>query len=185
MSGEETESGADPQLEQLADRLADFGSSDSPTSEEIAAVLDDPARADAMMQLLRERGLDQIGQQPLMIEDHYREGTDLFELRWPIQDPGARLLPFDALDRKTQFFVLFQEWTRRDLEAIAQLNSGETSEAQALYEECVERATQLEVPELLARSYEGLMRVAEKQGDRREALRWVTKASETRKGGLA
>jgi hypothetical protein len=95
----------------------------------------------------------------------------------------AREMPFATLDPKTQFYVLFQEWTMRELDGMMALNSGDTAGAEEVFRECVERSRQLEVPELEARSYEGLMRAAQKRGDRTAELKWLTLASQTRANG--
>ena len=85
-------------------------------------------------------------------------------------------MAFDELDRKTQFFVLFQEWTRRELEGMMLLNSGDADGAETVFDECLERAKQIDVRELEARSYEGFMRVAQRRGDRSAESTWMRKA---------
>ena len=53
-------------------------------------------------------------------------------------------------------------------------------EAEQIFHECAECAEQLQVNELLARSYEGLMRVAQKRGDRDSERQWSQRAVATR-----
>jgi hypothetical protein len=66
---------------------------------------------------------------------------------------------------------------------MSKLNGGAVSEAEAIFNECVERAQQIGVNELLARSYEDLMRVAEMRGDAAQAGEWSGKAEAARRAG--
>jgi hypothetical protein len=118
----------------------------------------------------------------LDISDHYTPGPGTYELRWPLGPNLPLPIPFDELDRKTQFFVLFQEWSRRELEGMMLLNTGDLNGAEAVFEECLGRAKQIDVGELEARSYEGFMRVAQRRGDRGAELAWVRKAATARQG---
>ena len=78
-------------------------------------------------------------------------------------------MPFEALDYKTQFYVLFQEWTRVENEATMARIRGDLGRARTLFEECLARAEQLDVPELKARSHENLASVYEMAGDQQAA----------------
>ncbi len=120
--------------------------------------------SDEVMALLERLGANDGGNRVLNIGDHYRPGTQLYELRWPVA--FALPMPFEALDRPTQFSVLFGEWTRREAEAACTRNQGDNASAQFIYEECLARAQQIEVPELIARSHEGLASVAAKLNQR-------------------
>jgi hypothetical protein len=60
------------------------------------------------------------------------------------------------------------------------LNGGQVDDAEKTFRECVERAQQLDVNELVARSYEGLMRVAQKRGDRAAERQCSEKAATAR-----
>lgn len=125
----------------------------------------DPRWMSIVMEGVNLRGLDQVGSEPLApISDYYVEKPGRFELRWPL--PGHLPLPisFTTLARKTQFFLLFGEWSRREMEGVEYLNRGDLVGATTIFHECLARADQLEVPELRARSYEGLMRVAQRAG---------------------
>lgn len=131
---------------------------------EIMALSPGDPRVERIMGRLSEIGADQ-GPSPVMnIEDYYQEGDQLFTLHWPLAPPTLATLPFpfEALDHKTQFYVLFQEWTRRDLEANTARNAGDLTGAREIFEECLARADQLNITELEARSYEGMASVAEK-----------------------
>jgi hypothetical protein len=148
----------------------------------VTAAMADPAKLDEALAQLKAIGADQVGSgAPLNIADYYTPGSGKYELRWPL-DASLLPIPFDDLDRKTQFFVLFQEWTRRELEGMMLLNSGDLKGAAAVFEECLERASQLQARELEARSYEGFMRVAQRQGDRSAELGWLRKATTARQG---
>lgn len=125
----------------------------------------DPRWMRTVMEGVNLRGLDQIGSEPLApIGDYYIEKPGPFELRWPL--PGHLALPisFTTLARKTQFFLLFGEWSRRETEGVELLNRGDLVGATTIFDECLARADQLDVAELRARSYEGLMRVAQRAG---------------------
>src|ERR1051326_6602871 len=137
-------------LQQLIDQLANSGTMSPELLARVQAAMNDPSQLDEIISVLREMGADQIGSgPPLNIQDFYREGSESFTLRWPI---GVSLpLPFAQLDRKTQFFVLFQEWTRREMEGSMALNAGQLDEAKKIFSECLERAQQIEVGELVAR----------------------------------
>jgi hypothetical protein len=120
--------------------------------------------ADEVVALLQSMGANDSGNKVLNIGDHYRPGKHLYELRWPVA--FVLPMPFDELDRPTQFSVLFGEWTRREMEAAYTRNQGDNAGARAIYEECLARAEQIEVPELIARSHEGLASVAQKTNER-------------------
>jgi hypothetical protein len=168
------------QIEAVLTDLARSGLVDEATVQELLPLARDPARHGELMTRLEELGAMAGPSPPLNIEDFYREGDEKYELRWPLHPsiplPGS----FDALDRKTQFFVLFGEWTRREFEGMSALNSGDVAGARATFEECLDRATAIDVSELVARSYEGLMRVAEKENDVDAAEAWSQKAVEAR-----
>jgi hypothetical protein len=149
--------------------------------EILALPPDDPAAARILARLTEVVG-DQ-GPSPVMnIEDYYQPGEGLYSLIWPLAPATAAVLPlpFESLDRKTQFFVLFQEWTRRESEASMALVSGDADGASAGFEECLARADQLDVAELKARSYDGLRRVAELRGDRDAAQQALSAAMAAR-----
>jgi hypothetical protein len=165
------------QVQNALDSLLEAGTI---TTEQMAAIMqaaDDPEVLDRIIEGLKSAGADQIG--PLLsAEDYYREGAGNFEARWPIQVPLP--CPFEALDRKTRFFVLFQEFTRRELQGVTALSSGDTAGARAIFEECLARARQIEVNELVARSYEDLMRTADRLNDLAAARRYSQAAVNAR-----
>ena len=170
----------DPAMTKLLEQLLSSPDIPAQLKDTVTAAMSDPAKLDDALAQLQALGADQVGSgPPLSIADYYVDGDGLYELRWPLGE--ALPLPFDQLDRKTQFFVLFQEWSRRELEGMMLLNSGDVPGAERIFEECLERATQIEVRELEARSYEGLMRVAERRGERGEAESWLRKATAARR----
>jgi hypothetical protein len=79
--------------------------------------------------------------------------------------------------------VLFQEWSRRELEGLVALTNGDTGVAEGVFLECVDRANQIAVRELAARSYEDLIRVAERRGDLEAQESWSGKAMAARLAG--
>jgi hypothetical protein len=170
------------QLERLIEHFVETGALDPSLVQRLVAI-DDEAAMDRILAKLKALGADEGPSPPLNIADHYRPGTAKYQLQWPLS-PTLRLpVPFDRLDRQTQFYVLFGEWSRRELEANQALCMGDTAGAQAVFEECLARAEQLDVAELKARSYEGLVRVAQKRGDPQAARRWLDAALAARANG--
>lgn len=121
-------------------------------------------QADEVMTALNAMGANDVGSKTLMIEDYYVDGPEPYRQRWPIQFPLP--VPFDELPRNVQFSVLFGEWSRREMEGSYAMMEGRNDDARAAYQECLERAQQIDVKELVARSHEGLARVASKLNDR-------------------
>jgi hypothetical protein len=163
-------------VDALLTSMARDGLLDEATVAELRELARDPARQDELLARLQEIGGAAGPSPPLNIEDFYRAGTERFELRWPLLPSLPLPLPFDELDRKTQFYVLFGEWSRREFEGMSALDRGDVNTAEATFRECLERGEQLGVGELAARSYEGLMRVADKRGDTVAARAWSEKA---------
>jgi len=166
------------ELQSMLQNLIESGNLTKEDAATLMQAANDPAAMELMLSKLKEAGAGDIGSPPLDINQFYRDGTDMFELRWPIQ--ASLPISFDQLDRKTQFFVLFQEWSRRELSGSVALNAGQIEEATSIFEECLARAQQLQVGELVARSYEGLMRVAERISDRKAASKWSKLAMKAR-----
>jgi len=169
------------EVQAALEKLLDTGAI---TRDQVAMIMqaaEDPAVLDQILAQLKAGGADQAGPSPpLNIEDYYQEGDQQFELLWPLR--VSLPCSFEQLDRKTRFFVLFQEWSRRELEGVSMLNAGQTGEAAAVFEECLARARQLNVNELVARSYEDLMRVADRNGDAKAARIYSKAAMEARSG---
>jgi len=139
-----------------------------------------PDQIQAMQGDLVEMGAGQAPSPPLDIREHYHPSDGCFRLLWPLGLMPALPLKFDELDRETQFHVLWGEWSRRELEGMLLLGRGDTGGARSTFEECLGRACQLEVNELIARSYEDLMRVAQKNGDLAEERRHLEAALRAR-----
>lgn len=163
-------------IERMLDEFAQNGKLDPAMMQKFLSLTDEGA-IDRITAKLKEMGATEGSSQPLNnIESYYQPGAGSYELKWPLS-PGLPLpVRFDQLDRKMQFFVLFQEWSRRELEGNQALNSGDTTGATAIFDECLARAEQLEVAELKARSFEGMMRVAQKTGKRQDERKWVKAA---------
>ena len=168
------------QIEALLIDLGRQGLLDEATVEELRALARDPARQGELIARLQELGAAEGPSPPMNIEDFYREGDEKYELRWPLHPSIPMPVSFEELDRKTQFFVLFGEWTRREFEGMSALNAGNIEGAREIFEECLERGQSLDVQELVARSYEGLMRIADQEGDIDAARDWSQKATEAR-----
>lgn len=171
-----------PTMQKMLEDLLTSANVPAEVRAAVSAAMADPSKLDEAIRLLQEIGADQVGSgAPMNIADYYTPGPDQYALRWPLGANVPLPLPFDELDRKTQFFVLFQEWTRRELEGMMQLNSGDLDGAESTFEECLERARQIDVRELQARSYEGFMRIAQRRGDRAAERTWLGKAAEARR----
>lgn len=139
--------------------------------QELMALPPDYPGLDRIIAKLTAGGSDQPASPPLNIDDFYRPGGERYTLRWPLAPPTLAFLPvpFEALDHKSQFYVLFQEWTRVENEAAMARIGDDRERARALFEECLARAEQLGVPELKARSHENLASIYEMAGDRQAA----------------
>jgi len=155
-------------LERLLEQLIQSGKAPPALMQTMAEAQNDPAKLASLLEHLRTLA-GPAAQDTLNILDYYREGNGhRYTLRWPLP-PGnllhAKHISFDSLDRKTQFFTLFTDWQRRETEGMLSLTAGALVEAETVFSECVERARQIDVGELVARSYEDLARVAERRGD--------------------
>ena len=164
-------------LERRVDRMLEDLKKD-PTQEldpaliqELMALPPDYPGLDRILAKLTAAGGNQPACPPLNIADFYRPGEGRYTLRWPLAPSTLAMLsvPFEALDRKTQFYVLFQEWTSVELEAMMARDGGDRERARTLFEESLARAEQLDVPELKARSHENLASIYEMAGDRQAA----------------
>ncbi len=142
-----------------------------------------PAAVERVLAKLKEMGADEGGSPPLgNIADYYQPRNSKYELKWPLTPSLPLPVPFDQLDEQTQFHVLFGEWTRREMEGHLALNGGDLATAESTFNECLNRAEQLAIPELKARSYEGFMRIAQRTGDRAAEKSWITLAKNARAG---
>lgn len=166
------------ELEHRLERMLESNEVDQGLIDEIMALPPGDPRVERVLAKLADLGAVEGPAPPLNIEDHYRPDGGLYELRWPLSPVTLAALPFpfESLDRKTQFYVLFQEWTRRELDATTALESGDDQTALAIFQECLARAEQLDVSELQVRSYRGLASVATKARDLDSADRWLQAA---------
>jgi hypothetical protein len=165
-----------------ADRLGEILA----LAPEIMALPPDHPGRDRILAKLNAIIGDQPASPPMDIEDFYRPGYVPFTLQWPLapQTLAVMPMPFEQLDHKTQFFVLFQEWTRRELDANMARDSGDPGTALPIFGECLARADQLDVAELRARSHEGLASVYEMLSDG-EAARHELHAALAERGAAA
>jgi hypothetical protein len=157
-----------PDIEQLLRQLIQSGKVPPALMETLTEAQNDPSKLGPLLEKLTAL-VGPSAPAPLNIEDYYQERDGRkFELRWPLSQGNpllARAIPFTALDRKTQFFTLFAEWSRRETDGLMLMNGGDLAGAEAVFREGIERARQIDVPELAARSYENLARVAERRSD--------------------
>ncbi|MBN9661395.1 MAG: tetratricopeptide repeat protein [Acidobacteria bacterium] len=169
-------------IQQALDALVEAGVI---TREQIAIVCGGTNATEVLegiLELLRSVQANKLETSPpLNPEDFYREGSGTYEEKWHIQFPLP--VPFDDLDRKTRFFVLFQEWSHRELQGLTALGNGQTAEAMTIFNECLARAEQLQANELAARSYEDLARVAQKRNNLADELDFLTEAASARRAG--
>jgi hypothetical protein len=170
-------------FERLLQDLVSSGKIPPELVETMTRAINDPAMFDSMMEQLKTLAGPQL-QASLNIEDYYQERDGrLFALRWPLASSNPLVtqgIPFESLDRKTQFYTLFADWSRREMEGNMATNNGDLSGAEATFRECLERADQIEVAELRARSYENMARVAERRSDQKAVLRFLDEAEKAR-----
>jgi hypothetical protein len=170
------------ELEHKLEDLVQTGKLDSTLIQELMS-LNDESAIDRIIAKLKDWGADEGTSSTLNIADYYRPGMAKYQLMWPLSPTLTLPVSFDQLDRETQFYVLFNEWSRRELEGHQALHAGDTHGAQAIFQECLARAEQLEVAELKARSYEGFVRVAQKLNDRQAERQWLDAALAIREPG--
>lgn len=166
------------ELEAKIEMLMQSDQIDPELISQLASVTD-PAAVERLLNKMKEMGADEAGSPTLNIADYYRPRNIKYELKWPLNPAMPLPVPFDRLDEKTQFFVLFGEWTRREMEGTYALNS-DLKIAESTFDECLKRAEQLAVTELKARSYEGFMKIAQRTGDRAAEKNWITLAKNAR-----
>lgn len=186
-ANQHSQNSAYDEFERMMSEFAASGTLDPRLQDVVLEMMSNPEQVGQALSLITSLGLDELvndlGTSPtLNIADYYRPGSEKYELHWPL--PSGMQLPaqFDELDRATQFHVLFTEWSRREMEASAALTSGRIDEAEVIYQECARRADQLDVSELRARSFEGLMRVAQARNDVAAERKWTQAALEAREG---
>ena len=167
------------QIEAMIEKMLMTGEIDPELMRQMSS-MNDPAAVEKILAKLKELGADDGGSPPLNIADHFQPRNVKYDLKWPLSPSLPLPVSFDRLDEVTQFHVLFGEWSRREMEGQVALNSGDLATAEATINECLERAEQIAVPELKARSYEGLMRVAQRTGDRAAQQNWITLAKNAR-----
>lgn len=170
------------EIEAALEKFAQTGEMDPALMQQLAS-LNDPAAMDRVMAKLKDIGATEGGSPPLQAKDFYRPRKTKYKLKWPLSSSIPLPVPFDELDPETQFHVLFSEFTRREMEATQALYAGDTTSAETIFQECLDRAKQLGVGELKARSFEGFMRIAQKNGDRTAERKWINEAKKTRTRG--
>ena len=161
------------EIERMLEQFGETGSMPDGLMEKLAQI-DDPDLMARLVEKMKAMGGEEVGSGPaLNIKDYYVDGTEPYSLLWPLSPNLPLPMPFDDLDRATQFHVLWGENSRRLTEATALSSSGKLDEAEAAFRECLERADQLDVPVLKAKAYEGLMNVSQRRGDRQAAERYL------------
>ena len=170
------------QLESMIEKMLESGQLDPELVKQLSS-LNDPAALERVLAKLREMGADEGGSPQLgNIADYFRPRNIKYQLKWPLAFNIPLPVPFDQLDEETQFHVLFGEWTRREMEGQLALNGGDLAAAESIFNECLQRAEQIAIPELKARSYEGFMRIAQRTGDRTAEKNWIAQAKSARAG---
>jgi hypothetical protein len=170
------------EIGRMIDNLVQTGHLDPALLQRLGE-LNDEATIDIVTAKLQAAGAHEGASPPLNSADYYRPGTEKYRLKWLLPPAISLPVPFDQLDRPTQFHVLFSEWSRRVTEGYQLLYAGETTAAQTVFAECLQRAEQIDVAELKARSYEGSMKAAQKFGDPQATRRWLNAALGARKQG--
>jgi hypothetical protein len=164
----------------MIQKLISQGKIDAELIGELEKIMNDPLKMDKVIKQLKALGADEAGGNAILnIADFYRDAPGCYELKWALKTSIGKI-DFTKLDRKTQFFVLFQDWQHCEMEGMLALNKGDNDQAESIFQECLQRAEQIDVRELQARSYEGLMKVAQKRGDRLSEKLWLKQACLTR-----
>lgn len=101
----------------------------------------------------------------------YRPGAGSLELVFPLPGDLASL-PWSSLTARNRFFVLVAAWALRETDGIAALRVSDFDQAGEVFQECLIRARHMQVPELIARSYEDLGELAAASGDEPQAQEW-------------
>jgi hypothetical protein len=123
---------------------------------------------------------DYLGvRQPPDPEALYRPGSGSLELMFPLPGDLASL-PWSSLSARNRFFVLVAAWALRETDGIRALRTGEFSQADEIFQECLIRAEHMQVPELITRSYEDLCELAVASGDETAAREWRAAAERVR-----
>lgn len=170
------------EIEAMLEKFAQTGEMDPELLQRISTV-SDQAAVERITKKLEEIGASEDSDSPgLDSRDFYRPRKTKYKLKWPLSPVVQQHVmgPFDELEPEDQFHVLFIEFTRRAIEARRALDAGDIATAEATFQECLERAKQLEVGELEVRSYEGLMLIAERHGDPVAERKWLMAAQSAR-----
>jgi hypothetical protein len=167
------------EIDALLEKFAQTGEMDPALMQHMSS-LTDPDAIERITKKLEEMGANEGASPPLQAKDYYRPSNTEYKLKWPLSSSLTLPLPFDELDEEIQFHVLFSEFIRREMEATQALFGGDTAGAESTFQECLERAKQIDVGELKARSYEGFMRIAQKNGDRTAERKWIAAAKNAR-----
>ena len=126
---------------------------------------------DALRAVLQDEGVDTISTASI-----YRPGTEKFTQKWPFDPRMPMFIPFDQMDRETQFYTLSAAWSGRRAEGWAALHTGKLDEAEAIFQECLGRAEQMDVQILRSQSFRCLAEVAKQRGDRVAERKWLSAA---------
>src|SRR5262245_1627414 len=125
------------EVDQLLGELAE-GKASAELLSRLMLLAANPKLMPRILQGLKDLGLDQVGSGPTRdIGDYYQEKPGRYQLRWPLEPGQVTAEMFGVLDRKTQFFVLFTEWTKREFAGMQALNAGDTSGAEGIFNECI------------------------------------------------
>jgi hypothetical protein len=170
-------------VRRLLEQLIQSGKLPPDLAEALREALNDPSALPAIMEKLTGF-MGTAASDSLDMADYYHEGDGRkFEQRWPPAQGNPLIgsgLTLDAFDRKTQFSILFAEWSRREADGLDALNRGDLGGAEQVFQECLERADQIQVAELRARTCEDMARVAERRGDQSGVLHWTDEAEKAR-----
>jgi tetratricopeptide (TPR) repeat protein len=172
------------EIERMLEELGATGVMPEGLMEQLGQIKD-PDLMERLVGKMKAMGAEEVGSGPLLqIKDYYIEGEEPYSLLWPLAGDDLPV-PFEELDRETQFHVLWGENSYRLTEGGALRNAGKLDDAEEVFRECLERADQLEVPVLKAQAYDGLMSVAERRGDRKAAERYLKLVERERQRGVS
>jgi CHAT domain-containing protein len=162
--------------------ISSFLNDDGNLLQELNEWMQDRDIRDRLYKEMISLGGQDIGiSKPLQWKEYHVEGSKEFEQIYPLSPRQQDLLKdydvtFNELDQQTQFCVLFSDWVYYELQGNLALASNRLEEAKILFEDCLNRAVQVAINILKARSITGLLGIAEKHGDRSAQRKYIEEA---------
>jgi hypothetical protein len=151
-------------------------------SEELDELMQDGDTRQRVYNEMLNLTVNDIGiYKPLEWKEYYVETSEGLQQLYSLSPSQEELLKshdltFGELDGQTQFCVLFTDWIYYEFQGNMALSNNQLEEAKYLFEDCFNRAIQLNINILKARSIVGLLGIAEKRGDRAAQREYIEEA---------